>query len=59
MKLGLRDYTPSEIGITGLHPVWNWDNGITGPPLPGPYYRLDTLEYSDWWFQVQDYKTDK
>ncbi len=29
-------YTPCEIEITGLHPIWNWDNGITGPPFQGP-----------------------
>ena len=38
LKLGLWDSTPFKIGIMGLHPIWNWDYGITGPPLWGPLY---------------------
>ncbi len=30
-------YYHFEIGILGSHPLWNWDLGIPGPPLSGPY----------------------
>ncbi len=36
-KLGFWDFTLFEIGITGLRRFWNWDYGITGPPLWGPF----------------------
>ena len=37
-KFGLRDFTQFEIRIMGLQWFWNWDYGITGPLLWGPYY---------------------
>ncbi len=35
-KLALQDFTLFEIGIMGLRHFWNWDYGITGPPLWEP-----------------------
>ncbi len=38
LKLGLLDCTQFEIGIMGLHSIWNWDYGITDFRLTGPYH---------------------
>ena len=37
LKLGFWDFAPFEIGILGFLPFSNWDFGIPGPPLTGPY----------------------